>query len=283
VSLTDQPPVPEPSWWDSLPLGDGPPDAPVAVGGAATPATLVDAYRAGVFPWPTEDPAEAAHLHQVVLYLRAAGHPIGLAGGRAPRVGDLPWWCPDPRGVIDAGTVRIASSLRRRLRSSGWTTTMNRAFDDVVARCRRTGPEMWITDELRTGYTELHRAGWAHSMEVWSGDELVGGAFGILLGGIYVGESMFHHRTDASKVALVDLDARFTQAGGTLQDVQLASGHMRRMGAVEIPRARFLATLRAVRDDAVRLRTDRLPVDRLAARPPTPVPSGPGGPGGPAA
>lgn len=150
---------------------------------------------------------------------------------------------------------------------------MDQAFDEVVSRCRRAAPEIWITDELRAGYTRLHALGWAHSLEVWAGDQLAGGAFGILVGGVFVGESMFHSETDASKVALVDLDARFAAAGGRLLDVQIASDHLGRLGAVEIPRDDYLATLRAVRDDDVRLVTDRLPVARLLHPPPAdPVP-----------
>jgi len=262
VTLTARPARPGPSWWDTLPLTEGPADAPVVVGGAAVPEMLIDAYRAGVFPWPAEDDQTAWRLYQVAL--RA----MGGRPGRQPRFGDLPWWCPDPRAVIPAGGVRASRSLRGRIRSCGWTTTMNQAFEEVVTHCRRTGPEVWITDELRAGYAQLHALGWAHSLEVWAGDRLAGAAFGILVGGVFVGESMFHRETDASKVALVDLDARFTAAGGRLIDVQIGSDHMRRLGAVDIARGTYLATLRAVRDDDIRLVTDRLPVARLGASSP---------------
>jgi leucyl/phenylalanyl-tRNA--protein transferase len=264
VSRTEPPARPGPSWWDTLALAQGPADAPVVVGGAATPDALVGAYRAGVFPWPSEDDEDdeaAPRPGQLAVALRAVSRGIGLRR----RPAGLPWWCPDPRAVIPAGQVRTTRSLRGRLRSSGWMSTVDQAFDEVVGRCRRTGAEVWITDELRAGYTQLHALGWAHSLEVWNRDRLVGGAFGVLVGGVFVGESMFHEETDASKAALVDLDARFAAAGGRLVDVQIASDHMRSLGAVEIARADYLAVLRAARDDDVRLVTDRLPVARLAA------------------
>jgi leucyl/phenylalanyl-tRNA--protein transferase len=226
--------------WDELTRRPCPADTPVAVGGELSSATLVGAYRAGIFPWPAGDAA-------------------------------VPWWCPDPRAVIPVGRVRVARSLRSRLRSCGWTTTVDRCFGDVVRRCRRGGPDAWMTPELIAGYLELHALGWAHSVEVWDGAELVGGHFGVLLGGVYTGESMFHVATDASKVALVDFEARFAAGGGVLIDVQLATAHLRTLGAVAVPRADFLAILRAVRDTDVRLTTDRLPVARLAPpRPPAP-------------
>jgi leucyl/phenylalanyl-tRNA--protein transferase len=257
VSLTARPDPPALSWWDTLPLVTSPPDGPVVVGGGPTPAALIGAYRAGVFPWPLPPPSEDL----------PPGVPPRLAQllRRRHRMPELPWWCPDPRAVIPAGAVRASRSLRRRVRSCGWTTTLDLRFDEVVERCRRTGAEVWITDELRAGYARLHALGWAHSLEVWDGDELAGGVFGILVGGVYVGESMFHASTDASKVALLDLDARFAAAGGRLHDVQLATDHLRTLGAVEIARADYLAALRTVRDDDVRLVTDRLPVSRLAS------------------
>jgi len=255
VSLTERPSLPGPSWWDTLPLVAGPADGPVVVGGSPTPSALIGAYRAGVFPWP---------LPPLDENLLAAGSQLAQVLRRRRRAPELPWWCPDPRAVIPAGAVRASRSLRRRVRSCGWTTTIDARFAEVVTRCRRTGTDVWITDELRAGYARLHALGWAHSVEVWDGDELAGGVFGVLVGGVFVGESMFHDHADASKIALLDLDARFTAAGGRLHDVQLATDHLRTLGAIEIPRADYLAVLRAVRDDDVRLVTDRLPVARLA-------------------
>jgi leucyl/phenylalanyl-tRNA--protein transferase len=251
MSLTVRPDPPGESWWDTLPLLTAPADAPVVLGGGPTVPALVGAYRAGVFPWPLPDDDGSGGVARTLLRRRR-------------RALGLPWWCPDPRAVIPAGAVHASTSLRRRLRRGDWTTTVDARFGEVVTRCRRTGAERWITDDLLAGYTRLHKLGWAHSLEVWEGDQVVGGVFGVLVGGVFIGESMFHDRTDASKAALVDLDARLTAAGGSLLEVQFVTSHLRTLGAVEIPRADYLAVLREVRDRDVRLVTDRLPTARLA-------------------
>jgi leucyl/phenylalanyl-tRNA--protein transferase len=230
-------PVPGPSRWRFPdPAGAGE-DGLVGIGADLEPATLIDAYRRGIFPWP---------------------HP------GAP----LPWFSPDPRGVIPLDGVRCARSLRARLRNSGWETTVDRAFAAVVAGCAdRTGVlregGTWITAPMRVAYQHLHDLGHAHSLEVWAGGELVGGLYGVGVGGVFTGESMFHLVSDASKVALVDLTARLTAAGGRLIDVQMVTPHLASLGARDLPRAEFLDLLARVRDDPVRLATDRLPVARL--------------------
>ncbi len=206
----------------------------IGVGADLAPATLVEAYRNGIFPWPHDD---------------------------LP----LPWFSPDPRGVLDVHAVHVSRSLRSRLRRSGWTTTVDFDFDRVVGACRdRPGEGTWITPEMVDAYRKLHDLGWAHSLEVWDGDDLVGGIYGLLVGGVFTGESMFHRTTDASKVALVDLLNRLALAGGVLLDVQLTTPHLRSMGARDVARDWFLDLLRTVRDQDVRLRRDRLDVDRLA-------------------
>jgi leucyl/phenylalanyl-tRNA---protein transferase len=243
-------PVLGPSRWRFPdPAGAGE-DGLVGIGADLEPATLVDAYRRGIFPWP---------------------HP------GAP----LPWFSPDPRGVIPLDGVTVSRSLRARLRTSGWETTVDRAFAAVLAGCaerprpRGSGglkgsPPMdggtWITPPMRVAYQRLHDLGHAHSLEVWAGGELVGGLYGIGVGGVFTGESMFHLASDASKVALVDLAARLVQAGGQLVDVQMVTPHLASLGARDLPRAEFLELLAKVRDDPVRLVTDRLPVARLVGR-----------------
>jgi leucyl/phenylalanyl-tRNA---protein transferase len=208
-------------------------DGVVGVGADLAPATLVDAYRRGIFPWP---------------------HP-GVP---------LPWFSPDPRGVLQLDAVHVSRSLRRTLRRSGWTTTVDAAFEDVVAGCagERGGSGTWITPGMVRAYARLHVLGWAHSLEVWEEDVLVGGIYGVQVGGVFTGESMFHRRTDASKVALLDLVVRFREAGGVLLDVQLTTEHLVGLGAVDVPRERFLDVLRRVRDDDVRLATRRDEVAR---------------------
>lgn len=210
-------------------------DGVVGVGADLQPSTLVEAYRHGVFPWPHE------------------GMP-------------LPWFSPDPRAVIHVDRPHVSRSLRRTLRRCGWTSTVDVAFRDVVAACGDDRDDgTWITPEMASAYARLHDHGWAHSLEVWDGERLVGGVYGVLVGGVFTGESMFHRVSDASKVALVDLCARLDEAGGSWLDGQLPTRHLSSMGADRWPRERFLGCLASVRDDAVRPVTDRLEVARLAA------------------
>ncbi len=212
------------------------PGGVVGIGADLEPETLVHAYRQGIFPWP---------------------HP------GTP----LPWFSPDPRGVLPLDELRVSRSLRQRLRRCGWQTTVDEAFDQVIEACADRGDVegTWITARMRAAYRRLHRIGWAHSLEVWDGAALVGGLYGLGLGGVFTGESMFHRASDASKVALVDLVARFAEAGGRLIDVQMVTPHLASMGARELPRRGYLALLRQVRDDPVRLAEERRPLARLAA------------------
>jgi leucyl/phenylalanyl-tRNA--protein transferase len=210
----------------------------LAVGADLEVETLVDAYRHGVFPWP---------------------HP-GVP---------LPWFSPDPRAVIDADQVHVSRSLRRWLRHCGWETTVDADFERVVAACadRPRGEGTWVTREMRRAYTRLHRKGWAHSLEVWDGDVLVGGIYGVRVGRCLTGESMFHRATNGSKVALVDLCRRWAEAGGVLVDVQIPTEHLLSMGAREVPRSAFLAQLAQLREEVVCMVIHRLPVSRLAPAP----------------
>ncbi len=199
--------------------------------------TLVDAYRRGIFPWPH------------------TGMP-------------LPWFSPDPRAVLWPARVRVSRSLRQRLRRSGWSTTVDAAFDVVVAECaHRPGEGTWINRRMRQAYGRLHRLGWAHSLEVWEDGLLVAGLYGVRVGACFTGESMFHRRTDGSKVALVDLCRRWEEAGGTMIDVQLPTDHLRSMGAEDVPRSDFLAALAEARDRIVCMETGRKPVSRLVPDP----------------
>lgn len=228
-------------------------DGLVGLGADLEPETLVDAYRRGIFPWPH---------------------------GRMA----LPWFSPDPRSVLRPGAVHVSRSLRQTLSRSGWTTTVDVAFDQVIAACadRPRSEGTWIDRRMRAAYGRLHRLGWAHSLEVWNRGRLVGGLYGVRVGACFTGESMFTRLSGASKVALVDLCRRWGDAGGAMIDVQLPTEHLAAMGAVEVPRAAFLAELAAVRDRTVGVVTDRLAVSRLvpAAPPPSPAPR-PGRPGGP--
>ena len=227
-------PVP-PSAWMLPDPSEADEDGVVGVGADLSPSTLVDAYRRGIFPWP---------------------HP-GVP---------LPWFSPDPRGVLPLEAARVSRSLRRTLRRCGWTTTIDAAFRQVVEGCaaERGSVGTWITPSMARAYGRLHDLGWAHSVEVWEGEDLVGGLYGVQVGGVFTGESMFHRRSDASKVALLDLVDRLRTAGGVLMDVQITTEHLATLGATEVPRRRFLQVLHDHRDRTVRLATGPLPASRLA-------------------
>ena len=197
--------------------------SPLATGGSLDAVALLAAYRSGIFPWYSE------------------GEPVA-------------WWCPDPRFVLLPGELRITDSLRRTLRKPGWTVTFDQDFAGVMRACAaapRPGQDgTWITDEMIAAYVELHRRGHAHSVEVsWQG-ELVGGLYGVAIGRIFHGESMFHTRSDASKVGFAALVGRLRTAGFQLIDCQMPTAHLASLGAAPIRRAEFLATLARERDQA---------------------------------
>lgn len=198
--------------WMPPELGDGP--GLVGVGGDLSPDTLLRAYAAGVFPWFND------------------GDPVL-------------WWSPDPRAIIELDGIHISRRLARTIRSGQFRVTVDVCFEAVMRACGETRPEgTWVTEDMVAGYTELHRRGHAHSLEVWQGDELAGGIYGVAVGGLFAGESMFHHVTDASKVALISLVQRLRDRGYVLFDVQMKTDHTTRMGATEIPRDEYLRRLR---------------------------------------
>ena len=198
------------------------PNGLVALGGRLDFETLVTAYRAGIFPW-SSDPV-------------------------------LTWWSPDPRAIFELDTWRPHRSVERAARRGGWRFTVDTAFEEVMRACAETGgdrPATWITGDFVRAYGELHRRGLAHSVEVWEGDALIGGLYGVALGGFFGGESMFHRRTDASKAAVGHLIARLRERGFSLLDAQVPTPHLERLGAIAIPRADYLARLkRALRQPA---------------------------------
>jgi leucyl/phenylalanyl-tRNA--protein transferase len=189
------------------------------VGADLEPGTVLAAYRRGMFPMP----------------LGAHG-PIG-------------WWSPDPRAVIPVDGLRVTRSLRRNLRR--YEVRVDTAFADVIDACADpVRPHGWISPEIRRAYRTLHDLGWAHSVEAWSCDdgELVGGLYGLAVGGLFAGESMFHRRTDASKAALVTLVGLLRDDGvaGRLLDVQWQTPHLASLGAVEVARADYVTRVAAV-------------------------------------
>ena len=191
----------------------------IGVGGDLLPRTLLAAYRDGVFPWFSE------------------GDP-------------LLWWSPDPRAIFELDGIHCSKSLARTIRSGRFRTTVDREFEAVMRACGTTRPDgTWVTESMVAGYAELHRLGHAHSLEVWSeaapGDwHLAGGIYGVAQGGLFAGESMFHHARDASKVALVALGEHLRARGYALFDTQMVTDHTTSMGAVQIPRADYLRRLR---------------------------------------
>jgi leucyl/phenylalanyl-tRNA--protein transferase len=234
----------------------------VAVGGSLEPAMLTAAYRAGCFPWPAADDEEPTLARAARRLIRRGV--VAQWPGADP---DVPWCSPDPRAVLLADRVGVSRSLRRTLRQSGWETTVDAAFDEVIVACAAPVPgreSTWITPRMRAGYSALHRAGGAHSLEVWDGQRLVGGLYGVLTGRVFSGESMFHLEPDASKVAVVDLCERLLRADVVLIDTQQPTEHLAAMGQVLVRREEYLAVLEVLRDQPATLDRTRLQVKRLA-------------------
>ncbi len=191
------------------------PNGLLAMGGDLSPERLLAAYARGIFPW-----------YEV-------GQPIL-------------WWSPDPRAVLWPEDLHISRRLARKQRSAGLELTCDRAFLDVVQRCaepRRYADSTWITTEMRTAYTALHELGWVHSFEAWKNDELVGGLYGVAIGRVFFGESMFSRVTDASKIALIAAVDYLEARGFALLDCQVWSSHLRTLGATTVPRSKFLRKL----------------------------------------
>jgi len=205
------PTEPQPTVWvmpDPATAGDG--DL-VAVGADLEPGTILAAYRSGLFPMPVE--------------------------------GTLGWWSPDPRGILPLDGLRVSRSLRKAC--GRFEIRVDTAFEAVIEGCAdpaRAGS--WITPAVRAAYTRLH-AGWVHSIEAWEDGELAGGLYGVAIGGFFAGESMFHRRTDASKVALVALVGMLDEGGAALLDVQWSTPHLASLGVVEVSRRSYLERLAA--------------------------------------
>lgn len=186
-----------------------------------TPTLLLRAYAAGVFPMA--DSAESDGLY---------------------------WVDPQMRGVIPLERFRVPRSLAKRMRRGGYAVTTDAVFADVLDACADRD-ETWINGEIRRLYLGLHRMGYAHSLEVWIDDRLAGGLYGVRIGGAFFGESMFHRRTDASKIALTHLVARLKAGGFSLLDAQFVTDHLARFGAEALPRERYRVLLaRAVQERA---------------------------------
>lgn len=195
----------------------------LAVGGDLSVPRLIQAYRQGIFPWFSE------------------GDPIL-------------WWSPDPRGVIWPEQLHISRSLRKFLKRCDYRCTINIAFEQVVSGCIQQRAELegsWITDDMYEAYCNLHDAGHAHSIEVWQGEQLVGGLYGVMNGRIFCGESMSHRADHASKVALIALIKHFTPAKLALIDCQMLNPHLSSLGATSLSRTEFIHCLHTLGNDTV--------------------------------
>jgi leucyl/phenylalanyl-tRNA---protein transferase len=194
------------------------PNGLLAAGGELTPERLLDAYARGIFPWSAEDEP-------------------------------MLWWSPDPRMVLFVDELHVSRSLRRRIRKAGVSVTADTAFAEVVAGCadpRRDGDGTWITRGILDAYHRLHRRGHAHSVEAWLADDLVGGLYGVSIGRMFYGESMFARVSDASKIALAFLVRQLARWRFEMIDCQMSTSHLASLGAREIPRRQFLARLRTL-------------------------------------
>lgn len=192
------------------------PNGLLAVGADLTPARLLDAYRRGIFPWPDED------------------------------LEPMLWWSPDPRLVLRPGELRVSRSLRKRLRSGVFRVSLDEAPAAVLDGCAAPRDEdggTWITRGIREAYLALHADGHMHSVEAWSEDRLVGGLYGVVIGRMFFGESMFTRETDASKVAFVWLVRQLERWGVDLIDCQARTDHLVSLGACEMPRRAFVAAV----------------------------------------
>ncbi len=193
------------------------PDGLLAIGGDLSSDRLMQAYRHGIFPWFNE------------------GQPVL-------------WWSPDPRCILEPSEIKVSRSLAKRIRRGDYVVTFNRAFASVIDGCassRKGVNETWITNDIREAYLNLHYRGYAHSVECWHDGNVVGGLYGVAMGKVFFGESMFSHKTDASKVALVELAHKLEARNFRLIDCQVHSQHLQSLGAKPIHRELFIRMLKS--------------------------------------
>lgn len=184
----------------------------VAIGGDLSVHRLVAAYRRGIFPWDSFQ-------------------------------GQILWWSPNPRLVLFPDQIKIRRSLRKRMRNAGFHVTLDQAFEQVISQCAATRPTTWLNKDMQQAYIKLHQQGFAHSVETWLENSLVGGFYGVSLGKVFFGESMFSLVKDASKVALAKFCEQLQQWHFPLIDCQVHTPHLESLGAVEIPRRDFISYL----------------------------------------
>ncbi|WP_285162738.1 leucyl/phenylalanyl-tRNA--protein transferase [Shewanella goraebulensis] len=199
------------------------PNGLLAVGGDLSPQRLVEAYYQGIFPWFNDDDP-------------------------------ILWWSPDPRAIFTPKAQPLNKSMKKYLRKTQWRYTINHAFADVIRACsepRLTQQETWISTNIQEAYIQLHLLGKAHSIEVWDGNQLIGGLYGIAVGSVFCGESMFHRQTNASKAAFAILNQHIVKHGFKLIDAQIMNPHLENLGAQACPREDFLSSLKQLRNQVI--------------------------------
>ena len=211
------------------------PDGLLAIGGDLCIERLCAAYQHGIFPWYSD------------------GQPIL-------------WWSPNPRAVLFLDDLKISRSLQKVLRNQDYRITLDTAFDNVIQYCAQSREDSngtWIVDEMQHAYLEMHAAGFAHSAEVWQGNELIGGLYGVSLGGAFFGESMFSRQNNGSKIALVYLVAQLKAWGFGFIDSQVYSDHLGSLGATNIPRKDFIRRLNTETDKPTRMGPWQLTIESI--------------------
>lgn len=196
------------------------PDGLLAMGGDLSPERIINAYKNGIFPWFSD------------------GEPIL-------------WWSPGKRAVLKPNLCHISKSMKKVLKKNNFTVTINNAFTDVIMHCakpRATQTETWITEAMVDAYIKLHKQGFAHSVEVWQAGKLVGGLYGICIGTLFCGESMFSNVSNSSKVAFIALSQHLCRFQGTLIDCQMQTDHLNSLGVKELPRRQFIRYLQQCRE-----------------------------------
>ncbi|MEZ9234358.1 MULTISPECIES: leucyl/phenylalanyl-tRNA--protein transferase [Shewanella] len=199
------------------------PNGLLAVGGDLSPTRLVEAYYQGIFPWFNDDDP-------------------------------ILWWSPHPRAVFTPQTQPLNKTMRKCLKKSTWRFTINHAFAEVIKACsepRASEQGTWISSDIQNAYIKLHSLGKAHSIEVWDDKTLVGGLYGIAVGSVFCGESMFHRQTNASKAAFAMLNQHIAKHGFKLIDAQIMNPHLENLGAKPVPRNEFLQTLKQLRNQVI--------------------------------
>ncbi len=198
------------------------PEGLLAIGGDLSPQRLVSAYRNGIFPWFSEEDI------------------------------DILWWSPDPRAIYPLDQIKLHRSMKKIIRNCNWQLTVNRDFANVIQQCSQLTPKRpstWITQDMLQAYIDLHQLGYAHSVEVWQQDQLIGGLYGVAVGSCFCGESMFSTQANASKVAFYFLATHLKKHGYQVLDCQLPNPHLNHLGAVTISRADYIKLLLPAREN----------------------------------